>query len=310
MRFQSSRVIVVSIIAAGFMVAGGVAQAREVQLAGVRLGTHAVNLLDIYGMPDGIAVGEGEAIAAPQAADAPTLQMPQADLMGTMGLYGMGGPEMMGGMPGMPGAPMPGMPGMPGPMAGPGEFPGGGAPGMPVMGGGMPGMPGMDGGPGAPGGMPGMEGGGMAAGGMQSQPFPVWALPVWVDLNPREVEWVYNKGPVVLGFVLDRDGFVQAIAIAAEKCDYARTALWRPHAYVKLGDDFKRVIYRYGYPDEIVPFSASGPGSASTGGGSVTVQFGQTTRTFSRDCILRYRDNNNIEFTLHNMKVTRVVIWQ
>lgn len=150
----------------------------------------------------------------------------------------------------------------------------------------------------------------MAAGGLQSEPFPIWALPVWVDLGPREVQWVYNKGPVVLGFVLDRDGFVKAIAIAAEKCDFARTALWRPHAYVKLGDDFKRVIYRYGYPDEIVTFTSSGPGSASTGGGSVSVQFGQTTRTFSRDCILRYRDNNNIEFTLHNMKVTRLVIWQ
>lgn len=295
MRFQSRRVILVTTVTLVLLVATGVSQAREVQLAGVRLGAHAVNLLDIYGMPDGIAVGEGEAIAAAQApgaaAGAPTMAAPGPDLIGSMlgaGIGGLiGGPlgAMAGG--GMAGTPMPGMPGMP---AGPGEFPG------------APGGPG--------GGMPGAEGGGMAAGGLQSEPFPIWALPVWVDLGPREVQWVYNKGPVVLGFVLDRDGFVKAIAIAAEKCDFARTALWRPHAYVKLGDDFKRVIYRYGYPDEIVTFTSSGPGSASTGGGSVTVQFGQTTRTFSRDCILRYRDNNNIEFTLHNMKVTRLVIWQ
>jgi hypothetical protein len=299
MRFQSSRVIFVTTVALVLLVATGVAQAREVQLAGVRLGAHAVNLLDIYGMPDGIAVGEGEAIAAAQApgaaAGAPTMAAPGMDLMQGL-VRGMQLGAAGGIMGGMMEAPMPGMPGMP---AGPGEFPGAGMPGMP---GGEAGGPG--------GGMPGGEGGGMAAGGLQSEPFPIWALPVWVDLGPREVQWVYNKGPVVLGFVLDRDGFVKAIAIAAEKCDFARTALWRPHAYVKLGDDFKRVIYRYGYPDEIVTFTSSGPGSASTGGGSVSVQFGQTTRTFSRDCILRYRDNNNIEFTLHNMKVTRLVIWQ
>lgn len=192
------------------------------------------------------------------------------------------------GMPGMPGAP--GMPGMPGAEAGPGAFPG--APGM------GPGMPGAAGAPGA------------GAGGLQTQPFPIWALPVWVDLEARDVEWIYQKGPVVLGFVLDRDGFCKVIAVAAERCDYARTALWKPHRYIKLGDSFKRVIYRYGYPDEIITFTAAGPGGASVGGGTVTVQFGTTNRVFSRDCLLRYTVNNNIEFTLHDMTVTRIHIWE
>ena len=166
------------------------------------------------------------------------------------------------------------------------------------------GMPGGAAGPG------GEAGGGGAVGGLQTEPFPIWAMAVWVDLGAGDVEWVYNEGPVVLGFVLDRNGFVKVIAVAAEKCNFARTALWRPHRYIKLGDDFKRVIYRYGYPDETLAFSSSGPGSASVDGGDIAVTFGPTTRTYSRDVLLRYTNNNNIEFSLHDMTVTRIHIWE
>lgn len=284
MRFLSSRLITVLALA---LLLPLCAQAREVQLAGIRLGDHAINLLDVYGMPDGIAVGEGEALGAAQApgaaAGAPVMAQPGMDLMGMAGGL-MGMPPMGGAMPGAG----PGMPGMPGEAGGPGAFPGGA--------------------PGAPGAGPG--GGGATAGGLQTQPFPIWALAVWVDLQPNDVEWVYNKGPVVMGFVLDRDGYCKVIAVAAEKCDYARTQLWRPHRYVKLGDDFKRVIYRYGYPDETVTFSSSGPGEVGVGGGQIAVTFGPVTRTYSRDCLLRYTTNNNIEFTLHNMVVTRIHIWE
>lgn len=322
MRFLSrlSLLVVAALLVAALGVSPG--YAREVQLSGIRLGDHAINLLDVYGTPDGIAVGEGEALLSAQAPPGgaggpggPAMFGPPGGDMGLGALLGMPGMGAPGGMPGMPGMGGPGMPGMPGmPGGGPGGMPAPpGGPGMPGMPGGEAGMPGMPGagGPGAPG-MPGGGGpGGAAAGGLAAEPFPIWALAVWVDLGPHQVEWVYNKGPVVMGFVLDRDGFVVTIAVAAEKCDYARTALWRPHRYVKLGDDFKRVIYRYGYPDETVTFTNSGPGEASTGGGSVTVSFGQTTRTFSRDCLLRYTENNNnIEFTLHNMRVTRIHIWQ
>jgi len=158
--------------------------------------------------------------------------------------------------------------------------------------------------PGAPGG-----GGGPGAAAAPGGSFPIWALPVWVELEEGEVEWIYQRGPVILGFVLDRDGYIQVIAVAAESCNYARTHLWQPHKYVKLGDDFKRVMYRYGFPDESLTFSHSGPGTATLGAGSVTVSFGGTSRTFSRDVILRYSEENNIAFTLHDMKVTRIHIW-
>ena len=86
------------------------AQAREVQLAGIRLGDHAINILDVYGMPDGIAVGEGAELTAAQtaggaAAGAPVMGAPTPDLMGmAMGALGLGG--MAGG--GMPGIGRPG----------------------------------------------------------------------------------------------------------------------------------------------------------------------------------------------------------
>jgi hypothetical protein len=303
MRFLWSRLITILVLAVAVQLC---AQAREVQLAGVRLGDHAINILDIYGMPDGIAVGEGEALASAQApgaaAGAPLMAAPGMDLMGMAGAM-LGMPPMGGAMP-MPGGP--GMPGMPGGPMPPGAGPGMGMPGGP---GEFPGAPGgMPGAPGAPGGAAG--GGGTAAGGLQTEPFPIWALAIWVDLQPRDVEWVYQKGPVVIGFVLDRDGYCKVIAVAAEKCDFARTQLWRPHRYIKLGDDFKRVIYRYGYPDETVAFASSGPGEVGAGGGQIQVNFGAVTRTYTRDCLLRYTNNNNVEFTCHDMVVTRIHIWE
>jgi hypothetical protein len=289
-----SRVTVFIAAVAIAILAGTPAFAREVQLAGIRLGDHAVNLLDIYGQPDGIALGAGEELAAAQAPAAAAGAGPDmfgppggglpGDLGGLMGdllgpMPGMGGGAAMAGPPGADIAALP--------EGGPGGFPGEGGAGA------------------APG------GGGAAAGGaVAAAPFPTWALPVWVTLRSHEVEWIYRKDAVVIGFVLDRDGFVRVIAVAAEECGYARTALWQPHRYIKLGDSFKRVIYRYGYPDEQIGFSWSSPGSASIGGGSVTVTFGQVSRTYSRDMMLRYTEDNNVSFTLHNMVVTRIHIWE
>jgi len=272
--------------------AAGVAVAREQQLAGIRLGQHAINLLDVYGQPDGIVVGEGPEFAAPSAAQ-----------MGAMpGMPAMGGPLMApptAGMMGGVGAPPPGGPTPPPP------------PGMAGPTGGVPPGPGaFPAGPGAPGPGMGEMAGAAGAPGVTVQPFPTWALAVWVPITPRQVEWIYNKGPVVLGFVLDRDGYIDHIVVVGEECNYARTALWRPHQYVKLGDDFKRVLYRYGYPDESITFDSTGPGEAAPGTGQVTVSFAGTSRVFSRDVILRYTENNNIAFTLHNMKVTRIQIWR
>ncbi|NLO05418.1 MAG: hypothetical protein GX131_06260 [candidate division WS1 bacterium] len=256
----------------GLLVAG-VAEAREVQLAGMRLGQHAVNLLDIYGEPMGIATGQGEAFASGGAGAG-------------IGMEGMG-MEM-----GMEGAMPMGEPGMPPAAAeGPGAFPEGEEGAMP--------------------GAEGAEGVGAAAttGGVQQNPYPLWALPVWVDLEANQIQWLYRVGPVVLGFVLDRDGYIESIAVAGEECNFARTSMWQPHQYVKLGDNYKRVIYRYGWPDETLTYYSTGPGAVGVGGGPISVTFGGTVREFSRDAILRYTENNNIEFTFHNLECVRIHIW-
>jgi hypothetical protein len=135
-------------------------------------------------------------------------------------------------------------------------------------------------------------------------------MAVWMEMRPGELEWIYNKGPVVMGFVLDRDGFIDSIVVCGEECDYARTAMWRPHQTIKLGDDFKRVLYRYGYPDEELPFESTGPGTAVPGGGPISVSFGGGTRDFTRDMVIRYTEHNNIAFTVHDFKVTRIQIWK
>jgi len=154
---------------------------------------------------------------------------------------------------------------------------------------------------------PGAGGAGAAGAAVGAAPFPIWALPVWITLRPSEVEWIYQRGPVVMGFALDRDGYITCIAVAGRECNWARTALWQPHRYVKLGDSFKRVLYRYGYPDRVDTFTASGP---MTGDNSISVTFGTVNRTFSRDCVLRYEEESNIAFTLHDFKVVRIHIWQ
>ncbi len=280
--------VIVCVLSCALLV--GVAHADEFQLAGMRLGQHAVNLLDIYGQPMGLATGDGDEFATGAGG----------------GGVGMGG-EMMGmgmgmeGMMPMEGAPM-GMEGAP-PMAmEPGMMPEGemmaGPGAFPMEGGAMPGEMGM-----------GAAGGAATTGGVQRNAYPLWALPVWVTLDSHELEWLYRVGPVVLGFVLDRDGYIRSIAVAGENCNFARTAMWQPHQYVKLGDNYKRVIYRYGWPDETLTYYSTGPGEVGTGGGPISVTWNGVTREFSRDCILRYTEHSNIEFTFHNMELVRIHIW-
>ena len=45
-------------------------------------------------------------------------------------------------------------------------------------------------------------------------------------------------------------------------------------------------------------------------GGAPSVTFTGITKTFSRDCVLRYTEGgDNIDFTLHNFRVVRIHIW-
>jgi hypothetical protein len=239
------------------------ASAVEVQLAGIRLGQHSLHILQVYGQPDCVILGStgpgaistggggGAAAAAGPSAGAP----PEGPAGGGEGMAAAG---PAGSPPGIP-------------SGGPGPSGGEGAPATAAFGG-------------AP-----TAGGGAPSGTRfaRSVDVPDWASVLRTPMTTKETMWCYRRGDVSLAFILDRDGYVVGILVAGKRCDWARTALGEPHRSVKLGDSFKTVIDRYGYP------ASGGPASG-----------------FSRDVTLNYGYDNNIEFWFTDMKVSRIFIWE
>ena len=244
------------------------AWAHEVQLAGIRLGQHAHNVLQVYGQPDTVIMGEtgpgsistGVAVAAGAPQTGPGFGGGPAAEGPGMGA-GMGMPGMGAGM-GLPGLGMPGMAG--------GQMPGAQQP--------------TEGAPGAQ--ATGVTG--AATRFAQHRDIPAWAHPVQVPIIETETMWCYRRGDVALAFILDRDGYVVGIAIGGKRADWARTALGEPKRTIKLGDRFETVIERYGHP--------TATDLMSVGAG------------FSRDINLSYTYGNNIQFALRDMRVRRIYI--
>lgn len=225
----------------------------EFQLCGINLGTRAVDrdnvnnvyrycLFRVHGNPSGVIRGLGTVTAA---------QTPPGGGGGMMG--GPGGGAAGAGAPGAGG------PGGMGGMAGAGA-PGGGA-------GAAPGGRGGGGGPAGGAAAPAGGGGGPAAGGGAGGVIPDWALACAVALDENHVEWVYRRPTFTMGFVVDRLGFVDGIVVAGTRCDIAQTQLGDPEHCVRLGDGFRDVSYRYGYPDEIVTYIGGAGGGAAGGPG-------------------------------------------
>ncbi|MCX6071434.1 MAG: hypothetical protein NTU91_11360, partial [Chloroflexi bacterium] len=127
---------------------------------------------------------------------------------------------------------------------------------------------------------------------------PMWAVAVCSKLEPGEAQWLYRKGDVVVGVALDAEGLVRAIAVAG-----GPNTAWRPHRYVKLGDSYRRPMYRYGYPDAVQWLAANAapdqPGREVVGPNAV-----------HDDCVLTYSEANNIAFAVHNGEVARINIWK
>ena len=268
----------------------------EFQLAGIGIGTRAVdkdrfNRIDRYGL---FAMhGNPTAVVV---AEAPT------------GGAGGGLPGMGGGMMGA---------------------------GMPGMGTGMPGMPGMGGAtmgaPGGLGGLPGtttttttssvtvqqtppVAGAGLFPGGSNDS-LPDWASAITVPIDDNHVEWLYKRENYAMGFVVDRLGYVDAIVVAGTESPIARTQLEDPVHTVKLGDDLRKVMFRYGYPDTIETYAQNiSAGASSAGGGNLAGPVAEggnagTNNNAYRTFELRYEQSYNVVFTIRNNRVARIYIF-
>lgn len=205
---------------------------------------------------------------------------------------------------------------------------GGGAGGAGAGGGGMAGMGGgMGMGAGGPGGAGGAGGpGGTEGAGGGTQQFqqqegsegaalvaPPWAMAAWVVLDGNHVEWLYRHDTYVMGFMVDRLGFIDGIVVAGSSCPIARTQMGDPSHCIKLGDDARKVMYRYGFPDEMDTYVSSGSGLETASGvqlpGSATVTFRNVTNELRRSYLYKYHDSYNVIFTIQDDRVVRINIW-
>jgi hypothetical protein len=121
---------------------------------------------------------------------------------------------------------------------------------------------------------------------------PNWAAAITVGLDNNHVAWLYNRDTYAMSFVVDRLGFVDAIVVAGTYSPIAKTQLEDPIHTVQLGDDLRKVLFRYGYPDTIETYEvqaiagagvvadagAGAGGTGSEGGSSGSSGPGQAGR--------------------------------
>lgn len=101
----------------------------------------------------------------------------------------------------------------------------------------------------------------------EPQGIPTWALATAVQLDANHVEWVYLRDGFTMGFVVDRLGFVDAVVVAGLESPIAKTQMGDPEHTIQLGDDLRKVLFRYGYPDAIEPGPIGGDGGGAAPGG-------------------------------------------
>ena len=93
---------------------------------------------------------------------------------------------------------------------------------------------------------------------------PNWAAAITVGLDNNHVAWLYNRDTYAMSFIVDRLGFVDAIVVAGTYSPIAKTQLEDPLHTVQLGDDLRKVLFRYGYPDTLETYSIQAIAGAGT----------------------------------------------
>jgi hypothetical protein len=177
---------------------------------------------------------------------------------------------------------------------------------------------------------------------------PDWASAITVTLDNNHVEWLYRRETYSMGFVVDRLGYVDAVVVAGVQSPIAKTQLEDPLHTVMLGDDLRKVLFRYGYPDTIETYGvnavgAAGAVTATTGQGAAGVEgaaaaaaqgerqnptgapgapvgggaegaaagaaAGGAGNVAFRTFELRYEQSYNVVFTIRNNRVVRIYIF-
>jgi hypothetical protein len=177
---------------------------------------------------------------------------------------------------------------------------------------------------------------------------PDWASAITVALDNNHVQWLYQRDTYAMGFVVDRLGFVDAIVVAGTSSPIARTQLEDPVHTIKLGDDLRKVLFRYGYPDTIETYTVAvagagvgaAPGAAGAEGAAPGAPGGpppgtpgapgvpptgapgaegaagaegagaqQAGNLAYRTFELRYEQSYNVVFTIRNNRVVRIYIF-
>lgn len=172
----------------------------------------------------------------------------------------------------------------------------------------------------------------------QNGTVPAWANACIVDLDENHVQWLYNRGTYAMGFVVDRLGYVDGIVVAGTQSNIANTQLEDPEHTVRLGDDLRKVLFRYGYPDSFSSYlvtiadgqvsaaaqgggaASGGAGSGGRGGGGANGASGggagaaagsadNVTNNVHRIFEVRYEQSYNIVFTIAYNRVIRMYIF-
>ncbi len=172
---------------------------------------------------------------------------------------------------------------------------------------------------------------------------PDWAAAITVQLDNNHVQWLYRRETYSMGFVVDRLGFVDAIVVAGVFSPIARTQLEDPVHTIKLSDDLRKVLFRYGYPDTIETYqinAAAGVNVGGAGGGGAgqgaeaapggppgagaaglpeqpgagageagAGTTGGASNTAFRTFEVRYEQSYNVVFTIRNNRVVRIYIF-
>jgi hypothetical protein len=213
------------------------AQTLERDLAGIHLGSRSITVLQRYGNPNDVVIGDIGIRQAPLSGGGPTSGQgggaPSSPAPG-----GFGGSQRMGG------GSLPAPPGFGGSGGGGGGMGTVGTPGMADESAGRP-APSMGGGPpggfGAPGGFGGLGGGGGAAGGFGQTVSPL--------SNEQEVTWVYNRkngnSVVSYEFLIGPAGEVAQIRVSGYLGSQAKTKRG-----IVLGSTYKDVVRAYGQPED------------------------------------------------------------